>query len=139
MGHSSITTTREFYIRAADANDRDALARHEAMMAGASPRTGVKMTHEPESAFAGTTETLYALVAQHPGRLAQLARALPLQGRSRRFESCIAQSAILKTVALNRTISHDAAFLGVFEHLAYGVRRRASRCGSMLHRILHRL
>ena len=32
MGHSSITTTREFYLQAADANERDATARYESLL-----------------------------------------------------------------------------------------------------------
>ena len=41
MGHASITTTREFHLRTADANDHAALARYEQLLQRAAPKTCV--------------------------------------------------------------------------------------------------
>jgi integrase len=49
MGHASITTTREFYLQAADANDRAALARYESLLKGPGPETCVRLLYEQHS------------------------------------------------------------------------------------------
>ena len=49
MGHSSITTTREFYLQAADANERDALTRYETLMDAHAEETCVQTAYEPDS------------------------------------------------------------------------------------------
>jgi len=41
MGHASITTTRDFYLQTADANEREAAARYEAILKTASDETCV--------------------------------------------------------------------------------------------------
>lgn len=47
MGHASITTTREFYLQIADANERDALRRYEALIAPQkSDETCVRIAYE---------------------------------------------------------------------------------------------
>lgn len=45
MGHASITTTREYYLQAADANERDAIARYESQLG----KTCVRVAYEGRS------------------------------------------------------------------------------------------
>ncbi len=49
MGHADITTTREFYLTTADANDRDALARYEALLDAQGRKTCVRIAYGPTS------------------------------------------------------------------------------------------
>ncbi|HOW74103.1 MAG TPA: tyrosine-type recombinase/integrase [Phycisphaerae bacterium] len=45
MGHASITTTREFYLQTADANEREALAKYQALLDSADGKTCVKLAY----------------------------------------------------------------------------------------------
>ena len=49
LGHASITTTREFYLQAADANGRDALARYATLLDALAEETCVKHAYESTS------------------------------------------------------------------------------------------
>jgi len=49
MGHADITTTREFYLQRADANERDALTRYEDLLSNTSNATCVKLAYGPVS------------------------------------------------------------------------------------------
>jgi integrase len=46
MGHASITTTREFYLKTADANEREALARYESILDAEPGKTCVRIAYE---------------------------------------------------------------------------------------------
>ena len=48
-GHASITTTREFYLQAADANERKAAARYESHLKDSAAKTYAKLAHEADS------------------------------------------------------------------------------------------
>lgn len=48
MGHASITTTREFYLQAADANEREAVARYASIL-GNSEKTCVRIAYGANS------------------------------------------------------------------------------------------
>ncbi len=41
MGHASITTTREFYLQTAEANEREALAKYQALLDASGGKTCV--------------------------------------------------------------------------------------------------
>lgn len=49
MGHASITTTREFYLQCADANEREASARYEALLETCSKETCVGIAYPQDS------------------------------------------------------------------------------------------
>jgi len=53
LGHASITTTREFYLQAADANERDAVARYEALLDTPAKQTCVRNAYPPDSGRPG--------------------------------------------------------------------------------------
>ena len=53
LGHASITTTREFYLQAADANERDAVARYETLLDTPATQTCVRIAYPPDSARPG--------------------------------------------------------------------------------------
>ena len=55
LGHASITTTREFYLQAPDANDHAALARYEALLKDAGAETCVRPAYEQDSTHPAKT------------------------------------------------------------------------------------
>ena len=57
MGHASITTTREFYLQAADANDRAAAARYEDLLGDPGAETCVRLLYEQDSVRPGQNHT----------------------------------------------------------------------------------
>jgi len=50
MGHADITTTREFYLQASDANEREAMARYESLLNTSGSKTCVRIAYEQGSA-----------------------------------------------------------------------------------------
>ena len=46
MGHADITTTRKFYLQAADANEREAMARYESLLDASGGKTCVRIAYE---------------------------------------------------------------------------------------------
>ncbi len=63
MGHASITTTREFYLQTADANDVAALARYENLLEapGAETHVGFAYEHDPDQLSPGSTSLTHHL------------------------------------------------------------------------------
>ncbi len=51
MGHASITTTREFYLQAADANEREAQGRYEALLEAPTRKTCVRIAYPQDAAL----------------------------------------------------------------------------------------